>query len=81
MEIPILGNLNMVERMAKESTPGKMVKCMTVNGIKDSSRVMEYGKVYKMIHILENGKTQKLMDMEFIHGQMVTSMKVNGTCV
>ena len=79
-EIHILASSNMVERTEKEFILGKMEKFMMVNGIKDSNRVMEYGKVYTMIHILVNGKIQKHMDTEFILGQMVINTKVNGIC-
>jgi hypothetical protein len=45
MEIHILGNLSMVKHMAKVFTHGGMGKCMMVNGTKDLSKAMEFGKV------------------------------------
>lgn len=36
-----------------------------------------YGEAVKEIHILENGKMVKHMDMEFIHGLMEIDIKVN----
>ena len=40
--------------------------------------VMEYGKELKVIHILANGLKVNHMALEFIFGQMVINMKVNG---
>lgn len=39
--------------------------------------VLECGKVLKEIHMLVNGSLERLMGMEFIHGSMVTVIKVN----
>ena len=41
---------------------------------------MEFGKEYKMIHILVNGKTPKPTDMVFTHGLTEIDMKANGIC-
>lgn len=60
---------------------GKMERSMMVSGIKASSKVMVYGKVFTTIHILESGYSQKPMDMVFINGRMVIDMKASGKCV
>ena len=43
--------------------------------------VMESGKDFMGIHILENGDILKLKDMEFILGKMETGMRANGKYV
>jgi hypothetical protein len=43
--------------------------------------VMEYGKVFMEIHILESGDIQKLKDMVYILGKMETDMKGSGKYV
>jgi len=70
----------MAVRMEKVFIPGETVKFMMENGIKDSNKVMEYGKEYIRIRILVSGRILRHMVMEFIHGQMVINMRVNGTC-
>lgn len=66
--------------MEKESTLGKMEKCMMENGIKDLSKDMEFGKESKMIVTQENGLQVKHMAMVFILGLMEIGTKDNGTC-
>lgn len=64
--------------MEKEYIHGRMEKFMMENGNKDSSMVMESGKVCMEILTLENGEDQKLRVMEFTIGKMEIGMKVNG---
>lgn len=54
---------------------------MMDNGLWDLNMVLEFGKVYKEIHILVNGLMVNLKDMEFTYGQMVINTKVNGTII
>lgn len=71
----------MVRLKEKVFTLGRMVKFMMGVGYKVLNKDMEFGEVFLMIHISVNGFNLKLMDMECIHGKMVTDMKENGTCV
>lgn len=54
---------------------------MMESGLKEQSKGMESGKEYKENLILENGKMEKLKDMEFISGQMEIDMKGSGLIV
>jgi len=47
---------------------GKMAKYMKGNGLMELKMDQEYGEGQKAIPISDNGKTEKQMDMEFIHG-------------
>lgn len=42
---------------------------------------MECGEVFSVIHILDNGKIQKQMDMEFINGKTEIDLKDLGLIV
>ncbi len=75
---PMKDNFNLAKLMVKESTHGRMGKCMMANGKLESKRDMESGEAFMVIHTLENGKIAKLMGMEFIIGRMVTDMKESG---
>ena len=80
METLILDNSDTEKLMAKEFIPGKMERYTMVSGIRDSNKVMEYGRELKMTLILENGLLRKHMDMEFTPGRMVIGMRGNGIC-
>lgn len=62
-------------------TLGQMVKSMTVSGLKESKKDLEFGKEPMEITMLESGKMVKLKVMEFIPGKMVIDTKVNGKIV
>lgn len=64
-------------RMDTESTNGRTVKFIKVNGLTVSKTDQECGEDPKEIHTQENGKTEKLKDMAFTHGLMATGMKDN----
>lgn len=64
-----------VNLMDREFTLGLTEKFMTVNGIQDSSTVMEFGPVLKMILTWVNGTNQKLMVPEYTFGPTATDMK------
>jgi hypothetical protein len=64
--------------MGKVFILGAMVKYTMVNGIKDSSMVMESGEGCTMIHILENGDSLRQRVMVYIPGKTVIDMKANG---
>lgn len=51
-----------------ENINGKMDKFTKDNGLMDSKMDLVYGEDQKVILILDNGKTEKLMVMEFILG-------------
>lgn len=72
-------NLKEGRQMGKESTTGALEKSMMVNGNMELKKETVFGRELMAIPILENGKTQKHMAMEFIHGKMGIGMKVNGT--
>ena len=71
----------MVKHKVKVSILGLMEKFMMENGMQLLNMVMEFGKVSMVIAILESGINLELMDMECIHGQMETDMRVNGIFV
>lgn len=77
-ETAIMVILNSVKLMEKEFIPGIMVKSMMVNGLLVLNKGMEFGEGLEMINILVNGFSQKLMDTEFIFGQMETDLKEFG---
>lgn len=60
-----------------ESMLGPMGNAMRDNGLMDSSMDQECGGGLKVIRIQVSGEMEKLMDMEFMCGQMVTNIKVN----
>ena len=64
-----------VNLMDREFTLGPTEKFMTVSGIQDSSTVMEFGPVLKMILTWVNGTNQKLMVPEYTFGPTATDMK------
>lgn len=68
----------MANPMEKESTLGRMVKSMMENGLMESNKVMECGKVVEESPTLDNGKTVKLMGMVFTNGKTVIDMKGSG---
>jgi hypothetical protein len=76
----ILDVLRRAKHMEMGFIPGKMEKCMMVNGIKGSNMDMGYGKGRKMTHMSENGARVKHMDLVSINGLMEISMKESGTC-
>lgn len=55
-------------QMATENIYGKMGKFIKVNGPMDLKMAPAYGEVLKETHILDNGRMEKLMGMEFTHG-------------
>jgi hypothetical protein len=65
--------------MATESTNGKMVKFIKVNGLTDLRVDPESGEVPKEILTLVNGKTAKLMGMVYTPGSMATDIKANSS--
>jgi hypothetical protein len=58
----------MESQMAMGNTYGKTDKFIKANGWTAWKTVLVYGGVLREIHILDNGKTERLMDMEFTHG-------------
>lgn len=72
-------NLKEGKQLGKESITGSQEKSMMVNGNMELKKEMVFGKELMEIHTLENGKTQKHMVTEFIHGKMGIGMKENGT--
>lgn len=54
--------------MAWANFHGVMEKFMKDNGVRGKSMVLGFGRGPKVIHILENGKWEFLMVMEFIVG-------------
>lgn len=75
-EISKMGNL-----MERASLLGKTENLMKENGLMGLSKAMEYGKVLRVILILESGRDQRQMGMEFIFGRMEISMKESGNSV
>ena len=67
--------------MAKEFTPGSMVKFTMANGTQVSNTATVSGKALMEIPILENGKNQRRRAMGFTRGKMGISMKVSGNSV
>jgi len=63
--------------MVMANINGKMAKYMKGSGLMELKMDQEYGEGQKVIPILDNGKTEKQMDMEFIHGSMEIDIKVN----
>lgn len=59
-------------------TNGRMEVYMMVNGTTGSNMGMEFGKGYKMILILGNGRKQNATDLEFTLGQTEINMKESG---
>jgi hypothetical protein len=68
-------------RMARGSIPGLTGRFTTGSGRKVSSRVTEFGRVYKGIPTLVSGHSPKLKDMGYTSGKMGTAMKVSGLIV
>lgn len=64
--------------MEKDFTHGKTEKHTMVNGKTEWDMETEFGKISKMISILDNGKWTWLMDTEHMNGQMVIGSKVIG---
>lgn len=64
--------------MEKAFTHGKMEKHMMVNGKTEWDMDTGFGKISKMISILDSGKWTWLMDTEHMNGQMVIGSKVIG---
>ena len=62
----------------EESMNGETEKYMMVNGLMEWKKAKDFGRIRRVIIILESGRTLKLMDMGSMYGQMVTNMKVNG---
>lgn len=56
-------------------TLGIMDNHMKVNGLMEWKMVLESGEDPKEILISGNGKMERLMDMEYIHGLMVIGTK------
>ena len=81
MSLVTLASFIITIYMARVFTLGLRVRCMMGSGFKAVSRAMVFGEVSIMIIILANGFSLKHMDMEFIIGQMVIGMKVNGEWV
>ena len=67
--------------MVKESIIGPMEKCTMANGKTELRKDMACGEVFLVIHILDNGKTAKLMDMGFINGKTEIDTKEVGSTV
>lgn len=63
--------------MAKASTSGAMAKYMRGSGKLALNTDMESGKAPKMIRMLGNGISRKLVGMESIYGLTVISMKAS----
>jgi len=61
--------------MEKEYIIGQMEKFMMESGKMVLKKDTECGKEFLEILILDNGKTQRQMVMEFINGKMETDMK------
>ena len=61
--------------MEKEYIIGQMEKFMMESGKMVLKKDTECGKEFLEILILDNGKTQRQMVMEFINGKMKTDMK------
>lgn len=81
MEIHMKEIFNKIKLKVKEYINGQMVKFMMGNGVKEQSKVMEFGEEYIMIVTLENGKIVRQMDMEFMFGKMEINMKESGKIV
>lgn len=67
-----------VRLMESEFINGKMENCMMGNGLKDSKKVMEYGKERMEVLTPASGLSLKRMVKVFTFGQPVISMKGNG---
>ena len=81
MEIHTTATLRWVKLMVREYIHGATERFMMVNGIKDSSMVMEFGEGFTMIPTLESGDNQRQKAMECILGRMAIDMKVSGSNV
>jgi hypothetical protein len=81
MEILTTVILRWVKLMVREYIHGAMERCMMVNGIKDSSMVMEFGEDFIMIPTLVSGGNQRQKVMECILGRMAIDMKESGSNV
>jgi hypothetical protein len=80
MAILTLASSNMERRMEKGFILGRTGRYTMVNGIKASSKGMEFGKEFKMTVTSVSGALVRLMGMEFIPGPMETGTRVNGRC-
>ena len=78
MEINIKVIMRMEKLTEKEHIHGEIMKYMMENGREDKKMVTEFGREFKEIVILDNGKIAKLRGMEFIHGLMGIGMKESG---
>ena len=75
-----MATLSEAKLTVTEFIVGLMERSMMVLGVKDSSKVMESGKVHKMTLISASGFSRKRMGMVFTHGKMVINMKALGRC-
>ena len=71
-EIMLMENLKELGSMY-----GPADSSMRDNGLEARSKDLECGEELKVIPILDNGKEERQMDMEFIHGLMEIAMKGN----
>jgi len=78
MEIGIEEALKEGKLMELEYINGPLVKSMMGIGPQVQKMVMECGKEPMEKFTLVNGKTQRLMDLVFIHGLTEISMKGSG---
>lgn len=83
METAIKESSSKVNLKAKEFSIGEMVNFMKVSFMKVSKKDLGHGSILRMDHhMLESGKDQNQMVMEFIlhilTQQLVLSMKVSG---
>jgi len=81
MVISIKENTRMVKLKGRAYTFGKTENHLMVNGLMEQKRVMAYGEVRVVIHILVSGRTARPRDMASTHGKMEIDMKVNGYLV
>ena len=77
----ILGTIKKGNLQGMVDILGKTVKSMRGSGRMAWKTVQEYGEEQQEIHILESGKMEKQMGMEFIHGSMETDIRVNSKIV
>lgn len=78
MEINIKENMRMVKLTEKERIHGEIMKYMMENGKVDKKMGMAFGREFRGIVILDNGKIVRLKVTEFIHGWMEIDMRENG---
>ena len=67
--------------MAKVYTIGPTEKSMMASGKTVSRMGTECGEEYSVTLILDNGKTQRQMDMVYINGRMEIDTKARGSIV